>query len=402
MKNKKQKNNKISKVQYQALGFALAGLLINFWAWSLLSPLGVKLASDFNLNTTSLSLVLALPVLIGAAGRIVLGSLTDKYGGKLMFGLVSLFMLLPVIGMTYAVGTSHLVAVAILLGVGGASFAVGVPFINGWFPPEKRGLAIGLYSMGNIGTAVSGFMTPQLSQSVGHKAPFLVVAILLLAIAFMFFYFAKNPPGWKPSKSSAVQLLKESLRLRITRDLSIIYLITFGAYVAFGVYLPVILKTQHNLELTDAAARSAGFIAIATLGRPIGGWLSDKIGAKRIIPYCLLIISGLSMYIAFLPTLSMYATIAYLSLALILGCSNGAVFALVGRRSPTKLVGSIGGIVGAIGGLGGFLPPLILGATYQTTNSYSLAFAGLSLSSGLVMLYSIRSFRNIQIYPDKF
>lgn len=395
---KKQTKNPSTKKAYLALIAATTALVINFWAWSLLSPLGSKYAAELKLEPVMLSLLLAVPVIIGSLGRIVFGMLTDKFGGKAMFVVVCLLTAIPVIGLTVADSYSTLLVVAAFLGLGGASFAIGVPFVSAWFPPERRGFVLGIYSMGNAGTAVSGFMTPRLSADLGRDATFMIVAGLLIAMAGIFVFWIKNAPGWKPAKGSVLVKFVQAARLRLTWDLAAVYIVSFGAFVAFGVYLPVLLTVQYDLSLTDAAARAAGFVLLATAARPIGGWLSDKIGAKKVIRFALLAVVILAAVVAYQPTLQPQTTIAYLSLAFMLGCANGAVFALVGKLAQVDTMGSITGIVGAAGGLGGFLPPLILGFTYQQTHSYALALVMLSVSAFVALLYISRRFEDKNLY----
>jgi NNP family nitrate/nitrite transporter-like MFS transporter len=389
---KKQKQP--GKQAYFTLIIATFALTINFWAWSLISPLGAKYADEFSLDPFSLSLLLAMPVIVGSLGRIILGVASDKFGGRLVFSGASLVTMGAVIALSFVDSHTYLILAALLLGVGGATFAIGIPFVGSWFPPGKRGLALGIYSMGNIGTALSGFLTPRLVESIGRQQTFLLVAVLLLCFAILFITKVNNAPGWRHAKGSAIHRLADVLKNTVTRDLSIVYLITFGAFVAFGVYLPVLLKISYDLSLTDAASRAAGFIVIATLARPAGGWLSDKIGGTKVIQVALVATTLLAGFVSFQPTLHVQTTIAYLSLAFALGCCNGAVFALVGKLSKPDSVGSVTGVVGAIGGLGGFIPPLILGFTYQQLNSYSLALSLLAVSAAVVFIYNHFRFKN--------
>lgn len=394
----KQKTKPKTKDAYLALAFATLALVVNFWAWSLLSPLGTTYAAELKLEPFMLSLLLAVPVIIGSLGRIVFGMLTDKFGGKAMFAAVCLLSAIPVVGLTAADSYSRLIIAAVFLGLGGAAFVIGIPFVSAWFPPERRGFVLGVYSMGNAGTAVSGFLTPRLSAHFGRDITFLTVAGLLVVLAGIFQFWAKNAPGWKPAKGSVLVRFARSARLRLTWDLSAVYVVTFGAFVAFGVYLPVLLKVQYNLSLTDAAARAAGFVLLATAARPLGGWLSDKIGAKKVIRAALLAVVVLAAVAAFQPMLGPQTTVAYLSLAFTLGCANGAVFALVGKLAKADSMGSITGIVGAAGGLGGFLPPLILGFTYQRIHSYAPALIMLAASACIVLLYISHRFKDKLLY----
>ncbi len=391
-------NNYQSRAAYFALAIATLALIVNFWAWSLLSPLGAKYASELVLDPLSLSLLLAVPVIAGSLGRVFLGILTDKFGGRMMFAATCLVVMAPVVALAFSDSYSQLIVVAVLLGIGGAAFVVGIPFVSAWFPPEKRGLVLGIYSMGNVGTAVSGFLTPRLDNAIGRDQTYFLVAVLLFVTAMIFLLWGKNAPGWKPPKGSAVKRFSAAAKSRITWDLATVYMITFGAFVAFGVYLPVLLKVSYGLSLTDAASRAAGFILLATLARPVGGWLSDKLGGKHVIRAVLIMVIILSAFVALQPSLQSRTTIAYLSLAFVLGCGNGAVFALVGRLSKPSNMGSVTGIIGACGGLGGFLPPLILGFTYQRTQSYSIALMMLAGGALLVFLYINQRFRDASTY----
>lgn len=390
-----------TKDAYFALVVASLALLINFWAWSLLSPLGAIYEKELSLQPIQLSLLLAVPVIIGSLGRILLGMLTDRYGGKAVFTIVCFLMVIPVTGLAFAHDYAQLIFAAFFLGLAGASFVVGVPYISAWFAPERRGFVLGIYSMGNAGTALSAFMTPRLADAVGRNMTFFIVATLLVAMGLVFAFWGRNSPGWKASKGSPVSRMVSAARQRVTWDLSAVYVITFGAFVAFGVYLPVLLKVSYGLSLTDAATRAAGFVLLATIARPLGGWISDKIGGKKVLQAGLVLVIVLASFVAFQPALELQTTIAYLSLAFMLGFCNGAVFALLGRVAKPEFMGSVTGIVGTAGGLGGFLPPLILAATYQTTNSYALALVMLSVSAFVVLIYIHARFKDGALYAYK-
>ncbi len=379
---------------YLALLFATLALAVNFWAWSLLSPLGTRYAAELSLSPGDLSLLLAMPVVVGSLGRLLLGAATDSFGGKKVFAAACLLAALSVCGLMMADTYQTLLVAAMLLGIGGATFVIGVPFISSWFPPGKRGLAIGLYSMGNAGTAVSGFLTPTLSETAGRKWLFGLVAVLLVTMAMIFVFKVKEAPGWRSPAGSAARRFSIALRSRLTWDLAAVYAIAFGAYVAFGVYLPVLLSVAYGLDVTDAAARAAGFVLIATVARPVGGFLSDKFGGRLVIKLALFGVAVSAAFVAFQPALHMATTAAYLSLAALLGCCTGAVLALIGRLAEPRAMGSITGIVGTIGGLGGFFPPLVLGFTYQQNHSYAAALFMLSASALVVLAYISRRFKS--------
>lgn len=383
---------------YFALCIATLALVINFWAWSLLSPLGAKLASELTLTPVMLSLLLAVPVIVGSLGRIGLGMLSDKFGGKTMFAVICLLTAIPVFALAFAEDYRQFVITATFLGLGGTAFVIGIPFVSAWFPPERRGFVLGVYSMGNAGTALSGFATPHLADTFGRDTTFGIVGSLLLIMAAVFIFWGKNAPGWKPTKGPSVTRLVTAAKLRLTWDLSSVYVVTFGAFIAFGVYLPVLLKVSYGLSLTDAAARAAGFVLLATIARPVGGWLGDKVGAKRVVQTALCAVIPLAAFVAFQPTLEPQTTVAYLSLAFVLGCANGAVFALVGKLAKPEVMGSVTGIIGAAGGFGGFLPPLLLGLTYQHMRSYTLALVLLSVTAAIALVYIHARFKDKALY----
>jgi len=168
---------------------------VNFWAWSLLSPLAPRYQELLDLSPLAVSVMVAVPVIVGSLGRIPLGALTDRYGGRIVFALLSFVTIAPVVFLAFATAYPALLAGGLLLGLGGASFAVGVPFVNAWFPPERRGFALGLYGMGNIGTAISGFLSPRIASSLGRPWAFLVVGVGLAAVGLAFLLVGRDAPG---------------------------------------------------------------------------------------------------------------------------------------------------------------------------------------------------------------
>jgi MFS transporter, NNP family, nitrate/nitrite transporter len=360
-----------------ALALATIGFAVNFWAWSLLSPLAPHYQELLGLSPLAVSVMVAVPVIVGSLGRIPLGALTDRYGGRIVFAALSFVVIAPVLFLAFATSYPALLLGGLLLGLGGASFAVGVPFVNAWFPPERRGVALGVYGIGNIGTAISGFVTPRVASSLGRTWAFLIVAVALAAVGLAFLILGRDAPNRPRATEPFMTRFRAAARLPIARDLAVIYAITFGGFVAFGVYLPTFLKTVYGLETTDAATRAAGFVVLATLARPVGGWLADRVTGVPVLKWALGVVAAGAVVTAFQPPI-VPATVAFLTMAAALGLGNGAVFALVGTRAPAASVGSVTGLVGAAGGLGGFLPPIVMGLVYQATGDYAIGLMLLS------------------------
>ncbi len=116
------------------LAVATVGFAVNFWAWALLSPLAPKFKDVLALSSLQQALVVAVPVVVGSLGRIPAGALTDRYGGRIMFPLVSVATIVPVLYLGLAGHTSlaGLLVGGFFLGIGGTAFAVGVPFVSAW------------------------------------------------------------------------------------------------------------------------------------------------------------------------------------------------------------------------------------------------------------------------------
>lgn len=376
---------------WQALGVATFAFITTFWAWGLLSPLAPDYRDLLELAPLQVSLLVAVPVILGSLARVALGALTDRHGGRRIFTVLSLVVVAPLLLLAVVETYPTLLLGALLLGVSGASFAVGIPFVNAWFPPAKRGTALGIYGMGNLGTAIAAFTTQPIVSLTSRTGVFLTVAAVMVATAVITWSAGRDAPGWEPQLLPMAARLRTALGLRVTLDLASLYAITFGGFVAFGVYLPTYLQGIYGLEVADAAARAGGFILLATLARPVGGVLSDRVGAPRVLAVSLAIVGLGAIVIAFeLPIAA--ATVAFLVVAGGLGVGNGAVFALVGRRSPPASVGAVTGFVGAAGGLGGFIPPLVMGAVFQATGSYTIGLMLLSNVAFAGLVYTVWRF----------
>ena len=360
---------------YLMLAMATLGFALNFWAWALLSPLGPLFREQGTvgeLTESDVALMVAVPVIVGSLGRIVVGALTDRYGGRVMFPLVSAATIVPILFIAFfALDSFTLLLVGgFFLGIAGTAFAVGVPFVNAWFPPERRGLAVGIFGAGMGGTAISALTTVTLYTEVGEKAPFLITAMALAVYAVAAWLVMRDAPGRTAPTTSLMTRLAANARLPITWQACILYAVAFGGYVAFSVYLPAYLKTAYELTPADAANRMAGFVVVAVLMRPVGGWLSDRFGPVPVLAggYAVVVVgAGVA---ATTPLLAPVGTFAFLGMAAALGSGSGATFALVARVTDPSRVGGVTGLVGAAGGLGGFVPPLIMGYVYGRTDSY--------------------------------
>ncbi|HWJ30812.1 MAG TPA: MFS transporter [Gaiellaceae bacterium] len=353
---------------------ATVAFALCFTAWSLIAPFAKTFKKDLGLSYTEALLLTAVPVVLGSLLRIPLGYITDRRGGRLVFALLLASSAAPAVLFGYADAYWALIAVGFLLGIAGASFAVGVPFVAGWYTQERQGFALGVYGMGNIGTAVAFFGAPPVSNHWGRPAVGWITAGSLLAGAVCFWLLARDAPS-RGAPARYGDVLRAGWRLY---RLAFFYFITFGGFVAMGFLLPTLLQDWFDYSKGEAAARAAGFIIAATLARPVGGWLADRVGA---LPVLVLAFAGIAVDAAVLAALApspriVPITIACLSLGAFLGGGNGAVFKLVPGEFPEN-PGAAAGVVGAAGGLGGFFPPVFVGLVKDAEGTYTYGFVGL-------------------------
>jgi NNP family nitrate/nitrite transporter-like MFS transporter len=372
------------------LAMATAGFALNFWAWALLSPLGPYFKATLNLSSLSQALLVAVPVVVGSLGRIPVGALTDRYGGRIMFPAVSFATIVPVlfIGFVGYQTLAMLLAAGFCLGIAGTAFAVGVPFVSAWFPPQRRGLAIGVFGMGTGGTAISALTTVKLVSAYGIRGPFTLVAVVLAGYGLAAALLLRDSPGRAVPTEPVLRRIGRALRLSITWQASALYAIGFGGFVAFSVYLPTYLKNAYALTQSDAANKMGGFVLVAVLLRPVGGFLADRIPAAWVLAAAFAVVAAAALGQAATPSLAPSGTVTFLTMAAALGAAAGAVFALVAQRAPRPQIGAVTGVVGAAGGLGGFIPPLVMGTIYGSLHSYALGLIALSVVAAAATTYA--------------
>lgn len=385
--------------QTRNLVVATIGFAISFWGWNEVGPLGARYAEQLHLSNASRSLLVAIPVLVGSLGRIIAGALTDRYGGRLMYTalLVIATPFVALIGVAGTVGSFPFLLVdGFFLGIAGTTFAVGVPFVNAWYPPARRGFATGVFGAGMGGTALSAFFTPRFVNWFGYLPTHLIIAAAVLITAGICWVLLRDAPGWSPGRQPVVPKIAGALKLGVTWRMAFLYAITFGGFVAFSTYLPTYLKDVYGFDLTGAGTRTAVFAMTAVIARPIGGTLSDRVGPKTVVAISLAGTCLLAIVVALRPPPEVPAGASFVALALLLGLGTGGVFAWVARQAPPDRVGSVTGVVGAAGGLGGFFPPLIMGATYEVLwPQYGLGLALLAVlaAGGLVFTLFVKAHR---------
>lgn len=349
-------------------------LVVGFMVWVLISSLLPFIREDIVIAPEKVAIVTAIPVVLGSVLRIPLGYYANVLGARMVFFISFIVLLVPVFYISKATTMMDLIIGGTFLGIGGAVFSVGVTSLPKYYPKEKHGLINGIYGMGNIGTAVSTFAAPVIAARYGWTLTVQFYLVLLLAFIALNFFLGDRKE--ERQKQPIMEQIKGVYKNEKLWFFSLFYFITFGSFVAFTVFLPSFLVDFYALDKVDAGMRTAGFIVMATLVRPIGGWLAD-----RFQPLFLLIgvFAGLTVaaiILAFSPAIGLY-TVGSLLIAFMAGIGNGVIFKLVPFYF-NKQAGIANGIVSMMGGLGGFFPPLLLSTIYSITGSYSIGFMAFS------------------------
>nr|WP_302104589.1 nitrate/nitrite transporter [Polycladomyces sp. WAk] len=354
---------------------------VSFMVWVLLGALGVLVAQDLNLNATQKGLMVAVPILGGSIFRIVMGLLTDRIGAK-RTGLIGMAVTMVPLCLLWLTGTNlpQVFAAGFLLGIAGASFAAAIPLASRWYPPEYRGLAMGIAGAGNSGTVFAVWFAPRLAETFGSwHAVFGLAMIPIGLVMIIFALFAKDAPDQPPA-----QPLHSYFAVWKEKDawlFCFFYSVTFGGFVGFSSFLPILIHDLYGLNQIQASGFVTACVFAGSFVRPIGGWLADRIGGIRMLLILFSVITCLVAYAAQLPPFGWMMGLLIMMM-MGLGMGNGAVFQLVPQRFA-KEIGVITGMVGAAGGIGGFYLPFGLGALKDMTGTYA---AGLWAIAGVVAL----------------
>jgi NNP family nitrate/nitrite transporter-like MFS transporter len=379
----------------RVLVISTVGFTLMFAVWLMFGVLGIPIRKEFGLTDVQLSWITAVAVLNGAIWRLPAGIITDRRGGRLVLTVMLAATAIPAFLVSTATNYTQLLIYAFLVGFAGNAFSVGIAWVSAWWPREHQGFALGVFGAGNVGASVTKFIGPALIAAVPAAGvlgiapggwrfiPFLYMVLLLVMAAVAWFISPHHDivPGQGRSLGSMLTPLKQ---MRVWR-FSLYYIVVFGAYVALAAWLPKYYVDVYGLDLTHAALLTALFIFPASLLRPLGGWISDRVGARRVMYTTfavMLVAAGILMmpygYIVIEKADGATNEILpwtvgvglFTVLVFIIGCAMGVGKAAVYKHIPEYFphdVGAVGGLVGSIGALGGFfLPPLFAYSTAWT------------------------------------
>ncbi len=351
-----------------------------FMVWVLLGPLAPDIATSLGLTPAQKGLMVAVPTLAGAVLRVVNGLLVDRIGPK-RSGAISQIIVIAGLFVAYMFGVNSFggtLALGVILGFAGASFAIALPLASRWYPPEHQGKAMGLAGMGNSGTVLAALFAPTLAKWFGWNAVLGLACIPLTLVLIAYLAMAKDAPN-APAPKSLGQYFTP-LKQADAWWLMGFYAVTFGGFVGLAASLPIYFTDRFGLSTITAGYCTAACVFAGSLVRPMGGALADRIGGIKALSIVFVVaaialagVGGAS---------SVASALALFVLAMLaLGTGNGAVFQLVPQRFAAE-IGVMTGLVGFAGGIGGFYLASSLGVAKQMTGSFQsgfLIFAGLCL-----------------------
>ncbi len=381
--------------QNRALGMSTLAFAVCFAVWTIFSIIGVRLKDELGLNDTQFGLMIGTPILTGSLSRIFLGIWADQYGGRIVYVAVMFCAAMA----TYLLSHVDTYAMVLLAGLGvglaGGSFAVGVAYVSKWYPTNRQGTALGIFGVGNIGTAATSFVAPFVMIAFGWQAVAQVWAAALAAMAVIFWFTAEDDPKLKErtlrgeEPKGLLDQLKPLENIQVWR-FSIYYFFAFGGSVALALWLPRYLIEVYDLDIKIAGMLTVFYAIPASLFRAYGGHLSDKYGARAVMyltfgvsmvctfmlsyPETDYVIHGIEGPIAFSTSTSL---VPFVMLIFVLGFSMALGMAAVYKHIPVyyeEHVGVVGGAVGMVGGLGGFFLPVTFGVMNDLTGIWTSCF----------------------------
>jgi NNP family nitrate/nitrite transporter-like MFS transporter len=356
----------------------------------------IPIREQLNLNSTQVGLLTATPVLTGALFRLPLGIWTDRFGGRIIMLLLLVGCAIPLWISAYATALWEFLLLGLALGLVGASFSVGTPYVARFFPQERRGFAMGFFGAGTTGAALNMFVAPFLLNKYGWQSVPKVYALALLVTAALFWILSAPDPVAGKGAAASMQHQLALLRNPRVWKYCQYYSIVFGGFTALSVWMPQYFKNEYGFPIAQASLLAACFSLPGGTFRAVGGWLADRFGAHN-VTWWVLWVAWIALFLLSYPRTELIVhsihgpasfsialapwlfTVLLIVLGVAFACGMASTFKYIADDFPDG-IGAVSGIVGMAGGLGGFLLPIMFGAI--------LDWIGVS-SSCFMLLYGI-------------
>ncbi|TLS37826.1 MFS transporter [Pseudalkalibacillus caeni] len=380
------------------LWISVFSLMVAFVVWQIWSVTAVRLNDvGFAFSKSELFTLAALPGLVGATFRIFFTFMPGIVGGRNWTVISTGALVLPAIGIGIAVQnpeTSFLTMAVLagLCGIGGGNFSSSMANISPFFPKKEKGTANGINAgLGNLGVSVVQFVTPivimvpWLGMATGgsqtmkdgtkiflQNAAFVwVIPIALLTI--IAFFGMDNLPGTKQSFKEQSVMFKE----KHTWIMTWLYTMCFGSFIGYAAAFPLLI----NSEFPETNAVGLAFLGplVGASVRPLGGWLSDKVGSGARVTFwdIIVMISATAGVVYFLNAHNFTGfLIMFIILFFTTGIANGSTFRMIpyifdGEKA--KLSAPVLGFTAAIAAYGAFFIPKLFGWSIDNTGSANFA-----------------------------
>ena len=381
--------------QQRALWLSTFAFTTCFAVWMIFSIIGIQIKKELGLNDTQFGLLIATPVLTGSLIRLFLGVWADQFGGRRVLLFVMLAAAAATWGLTWASTYPQFLLGALLVGIAGGSFSVGVAYVSKWFPAAKQGTALGIFGAGNIGSAVTKLLAPMVMVAYGWMMVAKVWAVGLAVVGILFYLLTEDDPSLAERRRTGVKPIPFRQQMAPLKNLQVwrfalYYFFVFGAFVALALWLPRYLIGAYGMDVATAGMIAAAYSIPASLFRVVGGWMSDKLGARKVMYWTF----GVSVICTFLlsypnTTYTIHGIegdmtfnlaiglVPFTVLVFVLGFFMSLGKAAVYKHIPVyypQHVGAVGGVVGMIGGLGGFILPIAFGAMNDLVGVWTSCF----------------------------
>ena len=361
-----------------------------FAVWVLNGAMGPFISESFHLTPAQKGFMVSVPILAGALMRFPLGVLA-QYVGRRNAAMVEMGLIVAALIYGYLLVDSYdrVLAMGVLLGIAGASFGVALSLGSGWYPPQYKGLAMGITGAGNSGTVLAVLFAPPLAAHFGWQSVYgLAAATMAVPMAVMWFA-AKEPPDREQ------QSLRQHLSCLFERDgwiFSAIYIVTFGGFIGLSSFLPTYFCDQFHVTKVQAGQLTMLATLMGSVVRALGGHISDRVGGVNTLTAVLMLVAAMLLLCGASGSSLAASTLLFMVCFAALGAGNGALFQLVPLRWPLTTAVA-GGMIGEIGALGGGFIPNAMGLSKQYQGTFFWGFA----SFGLVALAMLMLLRVVQI-----
>jgi len=390
--------------QTAALGLTTIAFTLSFAVWTIFAIIGVQIKQELGLSETQFSLLIGTPILTGSLIRLTTGIWADQYGGRPVMFISMIAAAVCTWLLIYADTYPLLLLTALGVGIAGGTFVVGVSYISKWYGKARQGTALGIFGMGNVGSALTKIFAPFVMIALGWHAVAQIWAVGLLVMAVIFWLFTKDEPELRARRAAGLRPKSTGAALAPLKNLQVwrfstYYFFMFGGYVALALWLPRYYVGAYGMDIAHAGLLAASFSVAGSMFRAVGGYMSDRIGARKVmymtfivcVICCFLlsypatdyVVHGIRGDIRFSLSLGFWPfTVIIFVLGLFMSFGKAAIYKHIPVYYPDN-VGSVSGIVGLVGGLGGFVLPLGFGVLNDLTNIWTSCFM---LMFGLVAI----------------